>query len=300
MPADPKDLAARPAFAGLLARLRGGEGPCPTCEGRGFRLALAPGGLRVNCNPCSGSGRVAVPPDPGLAPMAADWWQQEGGGLAGLLWVYAFPPEWWAPTGYGATRLPPLYDDSPRPVLAAWDEYACPARAQAVRGMHVGCERGAWFVFRDGQPWWHGVNAERHARLGLKRAVLRCFDPGNPFDGGAGVLIPMRAEGARLTARLRGAGQSFDTVLCGAGVVMYPALFDSPFVPGDPADEYRLDGVRVGAPPGWSWTPHALPGDRLAVTWQCAPSSLLPAADAGGRTSRRARHVQIDLEGLRR
>jgi hypothetical protein len=174
--ADPRGPAARPEFAALLALLRGGEKPCPRCKGE----------AKPWCGVCWGSGRVAAPPDPGLAPMVADWWQQEGGDLAGLLWCYASPPEPPAVLrgeGYSAGRDYRRQDDSLRPVLAAWDDAACPARAAAVRGLRV--------VQVDGRPgemrWcvlgvptgprvrWHPN--EPAARLALKSAVLRCYDP---------------------------------------------------------------------------------------------------------------------------
>jgi hypothetical protein len=104
----------------------------------------------------------------------------------------------------------------------------------------------------------------------------------------------MRAEGARLTVR-HGPGPEFE--IAWRAWKQY-----QPLTQGDDADDYRLDGVRLGAPPDWSWTPHRLPcgacyrgyvggveatarcqrcggsGVRLAVTWECRPSDLLPAA----------------------
>jgi hypothetical protein len=294
MPTDPIALAARPAFLGLLKRLRGGEGPCPACKGTGELVVWERGkggvGTDVHrhgtCRCCSGSGRVAVPPDPGLAPMAADWWQDHGGDLAGLLVVYALG----TPRGLvlarrrgeGRVIAAPEEDDSLRPVLCAWDAFACPARAAAVRGLRVSrAHLGGWYIWcdaprevaervtlpRDGFPDQDGPAA----RLALKAAALRCYDPGGPFDGGAGVPIPMRAEGARLTVQPDGeVEQEFGAAL---------KLYDGLRVANRDA-VYRLDGARVGAPPGWEWTPHALPGGRLAITWECRPSDLLPAAGA--------------------
>jgi hypothetical protein len=140
------------------------------------------------------------------------------------------------------------------------------------------------------------------------------------------VLVPMRAEGARLTVRHGPSGYGRLFTLTDD---LLPASLGRPWVPSDLAYEYRLDGARVGAPPGWEWVPWRVAcgeckgtgkwcrpkqcptdmhrcgicggsGERLAVTWEAWPSSLLPAADAGGRTSSGARHVRVDLEDLRR
>jgi hypothetical protein len=68
-------------------------------------------------------------------------------------------------------------------------------------------------------------------------------------------------------------------------------------VPPDLAYEYRLDGARVGAPPGWEWTPHALPGaGGCAVTWEAWPPVRHGLA-AGRRGRRRLRRVAALLPG---
>jgi hypothetical protein len=96
VPTDPRDLAARPAFAQFLAALKGGEGPCPRCGGRGRLGSEDPdwpgphpelGPLPVECPRCGGSGRVAVPPDLTVAGMLHDWWLEQGGDVRGLLAV---------------------------------------------------------------------------------------------------------------------------------------------------------------------------------------------------------------------
>lgn len=315
MTASPQDPAARPAFAGLLLRLRGGEGQCPKC-----RDAWHAGcGLAANrCDVCKGKGRVAVPPDPHpelAGQVVADWWSDQGGDLAGLLVVYAGLAEpcpvkcaaaYLCPRCGGSGELP---DPCLSHALAAWDDALCPARAAAVRGLGLTqTSAGLWCVAFEGRcphvrlpPSVSHNLTEPAAKLALKRATLICYDPGNPYDGGAGVRVPMRAEGARLTVR-HGTGPEFE--IAWRAWKQYDSLTQ-----GDAADVYHLDGVRVGAPPEWSWTPHALPcvpcegtgrrqwpesarrtkamfsacggsGRRLAVTWDAAPSSLLPAAGA--------------------
>jgi hypothetical protein len=312
--ADPRDLVARPAFAQFLAALRGGEEKCPRCKGGGrVRKPLAD--EPSDCDLCEGPGRVAVPPDLAAAHMAADWWQEQGGDLAGMLWAYAFPSEWrvylaqddrnagvWKldeQRRHYRIRMPPEQDDSLRVALVALterdDDPRVRALAAAARVLRPGQDqRGRWYV-SDEPGWavsWH--RTEPAARLALKRAVLSLFDPL--------VRVPCRAEGPRLTFRYRGGPES---------ELPREAFRNSDgrrLVPGDLNDEYYLDGVRLGAPPDWSWTPHALPcgkcegtgkwcrpkrcppgvhacedcggsGERLVVTWDAAPSSLLPATE---------------------
>jgi hypothetical protein len=332
IPTDPRDLAARPAFAGLLARLRGGRETCRACSAGAPELVFRR--PQFACKACSGSGRVAVPPDPRpdqVGALLRDWWEENGGDLAGLLWCYALGTPY--TPGARLVRVPDVppddryegaWDGSVRPALAAWDEYACPARAAAVRGLRV--ERHSphlWCLVGAGGRH-HAYMTEPGARLALKRAALACYDPGNPY--GPGVLVPMRAEGARLTVRHGPSGYGRLFTLTDD---LLPASLGRPWVPSDLAYEYRLDGARVGAPPGWEWVPWRVAcgeckgtgkwcrpkqcptdmhrcgicggsGERLAVTWEAWPSSLLPAADAGGRTSSGARHVRVDLEDLRR
>jgi hypothetical protein len=203
---DPQDLAARPAFAGLLVKLRGGDGPCLACKGEKVRPGSWTFGgvpVRVSCPACSGSGRVAVPPDPhpGLAgAVVADWFADQGGNLAGMLVLYAgltgpcpvkCAAAYLCPRCGGTGELP---DPCLSAALAAWDDALCPPRAAAVR--ELGLEQtysGHW------ESPWHVASRKRGrltpdlnepaAKLALKRAVLTCYDPGNPYDGGAGVLV---------------------------------------------------------------------------------------------------------------
>jgi hypothetical protein len=262
MPTDPRDLAARPAFAAFLAALRGGEGPCPDCTGGAGEMEFRT--PRFACKPCKGSGRVAVPPDPAAGAPAADWWQEQGGGLAGLLWVYALatPPGPKEHRGRGEyAPRPPAEDDSLRPALAAWDDVLCPARAAAVRGLRPDM---SGYNGHGGTEWaWRG----RQAVLALKRAVLACYDP-CPACGGSGVTTFRPANAPPQGEGCNACGGAGDNPRGWPGVLA-PCPACALLVPGRPFEETLRRHCR-----------------RCGGRGEVAPSSLPPAA--GWEESREA------------
>jgi hypothetical protein len=131
--------------------------------------------------------------------IVAEWWKEKGGDLPGLLLAYANPPLRdlcdvrpyvpHTPGNFDCLHCHPRYDDSLRPLLAAWHAAARPGSpSAAVRGLEVVATGGLPGRPGDVRPWavrqengtrhewlsWH--DTEPAARAALVHAVLALHD----------------------------------------------------------------------------------------------------------------------------